>query len=831
MKKSGASKVKLTVIVGYAMVVIVMVIGLIALYNNLVDFSNKRIKSEDLSELIIVGNTLSLLYEVESEQNLFTSESAQNYFNKYDSIFPEIENNLNEMKLLTSDSLRVTNLDTIKQLIIRKKDNLLHIAGLLDSINQAPQIISSLESSFIPSELNREISDYLEKNNISRPEVAQSDTSVVIGDRKGFLDRVRNVFVANADSTIVIENRSVVSDDELKLIVDTIINKVRYSERLDLTRQREFQLVLLKRQEVMSHTNRLLTSRIDNLLKEIEQEEIRKSIELINERELTLSKSQNTMQLVSILGILIAMLFAILFLVDINRSQRYRKQLEKSNKRISDLLASREKLMLTISHDIKSPTGSILGFIELLKDDNSKSEEYLSSMKSSADHVLQLVSVLLNYHKLDSGTWQLNETNFNLNILVTDTASSFEPMALSKSIEYIVENAIPENQYNYGDQYVLRQIFGNLISNAIKYTLEGEVKVTAKVDTLNNEEKLIFSVKDTGIGIDLTDHDDVFKEFKQVGDISEIGQVDGIGLGLAITKAFVDELEGEIKIISEKNKGSEFIVEIPLKMKHNSVSNLSPVANEGKAPEDISLLVVDDDPIQLMMASEMISKLNINCITESNPDRVISLVDSKLFDILFIDINLAGSTGFELISRINKLENNINKNTPIVALSARSDISNEKMRSSGFSDFLNKPFTSDQLKDMICRYVKVYSCSDNKINEVANKTENVAGVSALIDFVKDDKVVSNKILKSFVDETTHNCNILSDSFKSGDITTSAQISHKLLPLIRVVGNGEVIGIMELLEKGNSLNTADEIFLIDSIKRYVEEAEVLLKTLV
>src|SRR5690554_3308998 len=134
MDKEKASKVKLTVIIGYILVVIVLIAGLFALYRNLVEYSDKKVKSDDLTEMIIVGNTLTLLYEIESEQNLLTSSSALQYIRNYDSIIPVIEKNLHELSILSEDSSRTVKLDTIRLLVNSKRDNLNDIILLLDSI-------------------------------------------------------------------------------------------------------------------------------------------------------------------------------------------------------------------------------------------------------------------------------------------------------------------------------------------------------------------------------------------------------------------------------------------------------------------------------------------------------------------------------------------------------------------------------------------------------------------------------------------------------------------------------------------------------------------------
>lgn len=830
-KKQGSLKIKFTVIIGYLLVVAVMALGLVTIYNNLVNYSNKRITSEDMSELLIVGNTLSMLYGIESEQNLINAENAEKYFLKYDSIAPKIKANLDELKQVAVDSSRVEKLDSIQLLVDKKRENLQEVAVLLDSIRRAPRIVVQTESSYVPMKLNQEITDYLESKNLNSADTNKSDTSVVVGNRRGFMDRVRDVFVARTDSTVVIEKKSIVSESDLKLIVDTIINKIRYSERLDLERQRHFQLVYLQRQELMNETNRMLTSRIDELLKGIEHEELEKSLQLLREKEETLASSQHTMFIAFCVALLIAFIFAVLFLVDINKSQRYRRQLEASNKRISELLASREKLMLTISHDIKAPMSSILGFIELMDTHGDrKNETYLSNMKNSGEHILELASALLDYHKLEEGNWQLKESNFNLYNLIDNTASGFEPLAVRKGLKYSVENDLPEQLTVYGDLYMIRQIMNNIISNAVKYTSEGSVQVKARLEGDDSSKRLLFSVTDTGKGIDDAEQQIIFQEFKQLD--NPVGE-EGSGLGLAITKGFVETLRGSIRLNSRKGEGSEFIVEIPLKAaREEAVQNVSPAKSEvvGQDMEGISVLLVDDDLVQLTMTSEMLAKKKIKNVTEVNPEKVLSLLQSTPFDILFMDIQMPGTDGFTLVEKVRRLGNEQVKNMPIIGLSARSDISKEKMKASGFTDFLTKPFTSDRLYSTIYRHVR----SENPVEDVFRTEEKQSfdekGARALIEFVSDDKQTSAAILESFINETGE-CRIqLEEAFQKGQQKMAQGIAHKILPLFRLMGNESLIALMEKLEKGDSLSDDEKFILLSKIEDHLEEARILRKEL-
>ena len=826
MKNKESSKIKITVITGYALVVMVMVIGLLAVYHNLVDFSNKKMKNEDLSGMLIVGNTLSKLYDIESGQNLFTAESAQQYFLRYDSIVPEIQQNLDSLQQLSQDPARVSKIDTIKFLIDGKKENLQAMAILLDSIGKAPRVNLQIESRYIPKELNREITDYLESKNMTTPDRNANDTSVVRGQRRGFLDRVRDVFVASQDSTIVIESKSVITENDYRLIVDTIIHKVRYSEKLDLERQKQFQLALIRRQAEMSHTNRMLTARIDELLKGIEQEELRKSLQLIIDKEHALSGSQNSMLLVSTIALLIASLFALLFLLDINKSQRYRRQLEVSNKRITDLLASREKLMLTISHDIKAPVSSILGYIELMDSrvDEKKRAAWLHNMRLSGEHVMQLVSTLLDFHQLEAGTWQLKESNFNVHHLVQDTVSSFKPLAVHKGLAYVVENRLREEMTAFGDPYVIRQVMGNIISNAIKYTAKGKIVITAGEEVRDSFNWLILSVSDTGTGIDISDQQLIFREFHRLEeDAGTNRHIEGTGLGLAITKGFVDELHGQIHLISEKGEGSEFTVELPLQPEQKGDDNVT--GEHAADPEDITVLLVDDDPVQLMMLSEMLHRKKINCVVESNPDNVMNLLSERAFDMLFLDIQMPRINGMALAEKVRRMHEG--KEMPVIALSARSDLSPANIQAAGFTDFLAKPFSSNELYRFIDRYVK----KNNRTTEFQPDTQQPAGtngVEALIAFIRDDKAASRGILQSFIDETTENRIQLETALTQKNLQKAGHLSHKMLPLFRMMGDPSAIDIMEQLEDRQRLSENEEAAILEMIKKSVDEATALIK---
>ena len=739
MRKTGFKKMKFTVIAGYLLVVVVMTLGLYCLYRNLVNYSSQKIRNEDLSTLLIVGNTLSKLYEVESDQNLFTAENARQYFLRYDSLVPEIHHNLILLKQTTHHPSHVNKVDTIVRLINDKKENLQAVALLLDSLNRMPEVTGN--------------------------------------------------------------------EHTFRVIVDTLINKVRYSEQLD----------------TMYTTNRMLTARIDDLLKDIEQDEMSNSLRLVTEKGQILRGSQRTMFVISVLAILIALSFSILFLVDIHKSQRYRRQLERSLKRISRLLASREKLMLAISHDIKAPISSIMGYIDLMDKSVSKPENkfWLSNMKHSAEHVLELVSMLLDHHQLEAGKWKPNEINFSLPALAAMTTDSFKPLAQQKGLAYHVENNIPAEMICFGDPYMMRQIMSNLLSNAIKYTAEGAVSIVATVNEKEGRKWFYFSVSDTGEGIEVSNYQYIFQEFSRLHVLDcEAEQIEGCGLGLAITKGFVDVLQGSITLTSEKDKGSEFVVEIPLKAATQQVEETK---SDWSDLEGVNVLVVDDDPIQLTMMAGMLQKKKMQCMVEANPEKVLSHLSKNRFDIVFMDIRMPHINGISLVEKV-RLRHDIAE-LPIIALSARSEISAAELHTAGFTGYLSKPFSSDTLYGVIHHYVK------EQQKEISYQplpmSLHTKGAAALIDFVKEDKQVSREILQSFVKETTANIEQLKEMFATKEEASLSDVAHKMLPLFRMMGDDVLVDLLCLLEEGYRLRGKQETTLLDKLMESVKEAEGLL----
>lgn len=819
--------VKYLVIGGYILLVFIMLVGLWSIFKNLVEFSEKRIRNEDRQELIIVSNIINQLYEAESSYNLITFESAEKYIETFSSVRPLVSLRLDTLKQLTYDSIRIEQLDSIDILLDQKEKNLTAVFALMDSLRKAPPVIKESINTYVPKRLNSNIENYLKEKVLDEEldDMSEVDTTVIVGERKGLFKRLGDAFAGRQDSTVILQNRPTrIVQKDYKLFVDTIVNMVRYAERLDLENQKKFQIALNDRQNAMNVTNQILTLRIDDLLKTIEKEEIENSILLVEAKESTLSKSYNIILWVSVIAFLIALIFGLMFIIDINKSQRYKRRLEESNRHIKKLMHSREKLMLSISHDIKSPIGSVLGYIELMESNGNEGvqDTYLLNMRKSSEHILQLVTNLLDYQRIESNTWTRKQMNYSVRDLVDTTAKSFEPLAMQKDLEFRIINNVPKTMISYGDPFMIREIYSNIISNAIKYTFDGYVIVS--IDFKSDESMLVLSVKDTGVGIAEEHHMLIFEEFEQISPDSMNSYAKGSGLGLAITKGLVKQLEGDIRFESERGLGTEFIVELPISISESEdvCEDDKPVLNANLGIEGISVLLVDDDSIQLTMASAMLSTQGVKVSVESNPNNVLNIIKETTFDLIFLDIQMPEVNGFNLLKRIFDSGVLKGKTTPIIALTATSNLELKDYQESGFSDFLNKPYDSSQLFDVISRNLK-----QGNNNSVYIEISEPKGVEALINYVKEDKESSLAILNAFVDECTTLNNFLKDSNKQLEFGQSSNLSHKMIPIFKMMEDRSVTSNLLELERTGTLSDKELRHTIDRVDFYIEQAKELI----
>lgn len=448
--------------------------------------------------------------------------------------------------------------------------------------------------------------------------------------------------------------------------------------------------------------NLSLNSKLKLLIKDLEKQ-IRVTFD---KREQKILAAQDlSIRLYSVtlfVSIILLVIFHIAIYREIRRKIKVKKKREKlivelqeSNDKNQQLLQFRHKLMQTVIHEMRTSLTAICGNAELLlKDENVNGRKrYTQTIWDSAERMTSMTNELLEFFRLDSQKERLNIQPFRASSIVETLETEFRPLADAKRLDFIVSNDV--NEVLNGDKERILRIGSNLISNAIKFTKNGSVKLS----TQYKEGSFILSVQDTGSGIRKDEQDLVFAPFERLG--NAVTQ-DGFGLGLAIVLGLVKLMHGSISIESEQEKGSCFTITLPLpKAEENPTER-----NTGKDFFPLSgctVLAIDNDPVTLSLMREMYLQNGIECDSSLSVCELTNRMRYKNYDLLITDLRMQEVNGYDLLELLRSSEIGNSKTIPIIAVTAAGYVSEEELKKFGFSALLTKPFSIDELMEVTQR--------------------------------------------------------------------------------------------------------------------------------
>lgn len=787
------------VVVGYLLLIAIAVYAVSYIYNiveqvAVEDFSD----NQNRTKIYLVTNTLSLLYESEALGQLIVMQQGEiTHFNR---TLNKARHNLDSLRTYITDSVQLHKIDTIELLLERKRWNARRLLDTWKEANTDSLYIVNFERIMaIPDTVINELQVQ------ERIEVKQ-DTVVVPRRKRGFFRRLAEAFApAKEDTSIVVNSTFQVIKDTLVNAynpTDTIVSVLRSIQDSVTWQRKRLMELLIERAANLRYSNSIITQEINQMLRDIEEEEVNASLARLYKKQTLVHAASRKIGLIAVSSILVALLFLALISHDISRSMFYRKQLEKAKLVAENLLRSREKLILTISHDIRAPLSSIMGYIELLqrRHPDARQQYYLENMRSSSDHVLSLVNDLLDYQRLESGQIELHRLPFRVPALFQEIGMSFRPLAEAKNLqlEWVLQPEEMEQVY-LGDTIRLRQVVSNLLSNAIKFTDEGKVSLIVSIEQVESYQyALVILVRDTGPGIPYEERERIFGEFARLYGTE---QVEGFGLGLSITRKLVQLMHGTLTLESEEGEGSRFKVCVPLPLAGNQFMAVDmptkeadpeealPTLDPSLAGQQVTCLLVDDDPLQLALTEELLKQSQVEVVCCTNPRKVCEWLRSRSFAVVITDIQMPQMDGYQLLRMIRESDMEGADRLPVVALSANVGKEQEHYREAGFTAFLNKPFTAAQLISLLNELLKV-------------RLEPCAGFdfSSLTAFAGEDSEASMGILRTFIEETQKSIEGLMVARAATDRVEAGRIAHKLIPLFAMLGANSLVQHLRLLEK-------------------------------
>lgn len=787
MSKFGTSK---KIITGYILLAVVIAIATWQIYDNsrlfvaLNNASEQLLKRRDVVDSLVC----SLLETNNAERSVLLGEGSEwPHFNRS---VATSEQMAKQLKPFIADQGQRQRIDTLVELIHMKRENTKRVAQLMafdnrDAFyrNKVQALQSGRDSVVIHSKLYGQHGQ--------REKVYE-----IIKSKRGFFRRLGDAFRRQHADTVGVTNilHDTKADSTAQRIniadsVANILTDIQNEEQKQNSRQQENVAARLNR---LQRVSLQLSQRTGLLLEHIQREEKNALQKALGHAMQSRHKMVVRIAIIGLVAILIAALLVAYILRDIKRERRDRQRIVEAKTETERIMAQRERLLLTITHDIKAPAASIAGFIELLSEQVSrpKALAYIDSMRHSAIHLQQLVAALLDYHLLESGKAERHDVSFVPQQLAKNCVEEFKPMAAEKGLDITLGTLTPNcGDLWRSDAFRVKQIMSNLIGNAVKYTDRGGVKVEIRISP---RQHLIIYVSDTGRGMNQADCQRIFDAFTRLPN----GQgKEGVGLGLSITREVVQMLGGTITVTSEEGKGSCFTVSLPIKKEEKKQmkdveENVASVETNRSSTEakdattEINILAVDDDALQLELFKEMAQKIGgakLNISTTTSASEAIKLAEETKPQIMFTDIEMPEMSGKDMIKHVK------NSDMSTVAMTAHDPSIMTSLKKAGFSTCLFKPFNAATLAATLAQITRL----PLSVKAAEQKASFFAPLTA---FAEGDTEAEQEILTQVGESIKEYRQMLEQGLKSnGEELQRDRISraaHKAMPLLSMLKPGQ-----------------------------------------
>ena len=754
------------------------------------------------TKIIRVSRLYSNVYKTESLARQTIQNNSEKDFKNYLIETDSLRKRIDTLKQIVTTEYQKTLLDSVTYFLSEKTENIKQLREIKNkaddetSVNNAIDEITKMEFNLRKLELQ----DFTKNPN----QLGSYQRSVL----QQYVDYLNSNIPDDSTNTLSKKASDSILANSKKLLSSVKIKAEKKKESLNFEENK-----LLQNEIAIS-------DQLRKILRIIEREIIINSIKSNSLKEKSLKRVNEIVTASAVIGLLLTIFFSILIVSDYSKSQLYKKQLEIANFKTKNLLKSREQLISTVSHDLKTPLSTIVGYSELLgnSDVNTKQSYFIKNIKNSSEYITQLVQDLLDFSQIEAGKISIEKVPFSLSEIVEDVSRNIQTVYKHKDIDLIINVDEQFQKRIVGDPFRLKQILTNIIGNAYKFTENGHIRIAAYA---NEDQFFTISIQDTGIGIEKANQKLVFEEFAQANENIE-KKYGGTGLGLSICQKIISILGGSLSLESIFGKGSTFTIQLPLLFDNSqSLPTTESKLKTTKNTKKQTFIVVDDDINLLNLTSGVLKQEQHQVFSFTNPAKALDTIQTTPFDFIITDIQMPGIDGFLFLEKLRELPETIFKNQPVIALTGRTDLDLSVYKNAGFTTVIKKPYSPKILLETIQHILDHEEIPVTESTENTSKNEaQIYSLETLKDFLGQDESALKEVLRSFIEITVENLGFLKVAVQEKNHDEIKSIAHRIAPMFKQIQANEIGELLIDLEK-EDLNTIDIKATFEDLSKKIE----------